>query len=156
MDATPESLIHPLLGHLVWVSEESLWVAHYHIPSGNQLTVYFNPHRTDRYAFIEPATELFRWAFDNERDVLYEAISAYLLNLYNEEWRQDDEPMLSADDFAALMQWKSVRITASSNVPIEFWYDPVKLYEFFGGLAISVRVNANLQYHEASLTWECE
>jgi hypothetical protein len=59
--------------------------------------------------------------------------------------------MLSADEFAAQLEWQLLRVTANSTVPVEFWYDPGELYESFGGHVVSVQVGAGLEFRGAHL-----
>src|SRR4051812_2084794 len=107
-----ERLAHPVFGELEWRPQESEWFTQYRLPSGIQLDVHVQPYSSDRYTFVEPAAQLFRWAPGNERTVLSEAITVYLLSLYNDGWRQEGEPVLSAAEFAAQMEWQLLRITA--------------------------------------------
>jgi hypothetical protein len=146
-----ETFAHPVFGRLEWQPKESRWFTQYRLPSGGQLDVHIQPYRTDRHAFVDPAAELFQWALNNERRILRHAVKATLLELYNEGWRQDGDPMLSADEFAAQLEWQLLRLTANSAVPVEFWYDPGELYESFGGHVVSVEVGPGLQFRSAHL-----
>lgn len=62
--------------------------------------------------------------------------------------RQDNEPALSEDEFAARLEWQLLKVTGSDIVPVEFWYDAEWL---FGGHAVVVQVGAGLQYRDAHL-----
>ncbi len=69
-----------------------------------------------------------------------------LLTLFNEEWRDDDEPEHSADDFTARMTLTD--ITASQNGDFDFWYDDGDL---FCGHAIYVRGNLTHGFTDADI-----
>ena len=146
-----ETLAHPVFGRLEWRPKESEWFTQYRLPSGVQLNIHIQPYQRDRHAFIESAAELFRWALANERRMFQEAVQTTLLELYNDGWRQEDEPVLSAEEFAAQLEWQLLRIKASDIVPVELWYDPGALYESFGGHVVSVEVGAGLQFRGAHL-----
>ncbi len=87
----------------------------------------------------------------NERRIFQDAVQTKLLELYNDGWRQEDEPVLSEEEFSAQLEWQLLKINASDVVPIEFWYDPGELYESFGGHVVSVEVDAELQFRGANL-----
>ena len=68
----------------------------------------------------------------NERQVLAEAIRAELLELYNDTWRQGDEPALSADELTTRLEWQLLDVRASGFVPIEFSYGAGELFGYHG------------------------
>jgi hypothetical protein len=138
-----ETLSHLILGALEWIPARSHWSTEYQLPSGGRLDVFVEPWPFDRYAFVEWGAELFRWALDNERRLLREALRSYVLELYYDGWRQDDEPALSEDEFAARLEWQLLKVKGSDIVLVEFWYDAEWL---FGGHAVVVEVGTGLQY----------
>ena len=85
MAEASEHLTHPVLGTLGWLPEFSHWFTQLRLPSGEWLDVIVDPADADRFEFLPRATELFRWAFDNERRVLAKAMRAELLELYNDD-----------------------------------------------------------------------
>ncbi len=148
MAEAPETLLHPVLGQLTWAAAPFHWSTEYQLPSGGRLDLFVEPYPLDHYAFLERAAELFRWALDNERRVFREALRTYVLELYNDGWRQDDEPVLPEDEFAARLEWQLLKVRGSDLVAVEFWYDAEWL---FGGHAVVVEVGAGLQYRGAHL-----
>lgn len=148
MAETSEYRTHPVLGALAWLPKHSHWFAQHRLASGGMLDVIVSPRREDRHEFLPQAAELFRWAMGNERRLFWEALRAYLLELYNDGWRQDDEPVLLEDEFAAQLEWQLLEIKASDIVPVEFWYDAGDL---FGGHGVVIQVGAELQYRSANL-----
>lgn len=143
-----ETTAHPTLGTLKWLPDDSQWHAQYRLPSGRPLDVVVGPGDQDRHEFIEPAARLFRWAIDNERRVLGDAVRAELLDLYNETWRQDDEPELTADELAARLTWELLAISASDVAPIEFGYEAGEL---FGRHSVTVEVSEELEFQDVDL-----
>ena len=91
MAEVSETLAHPVLGKLTWDPLPSL-STDINLPRAAGWTCSFEPYPCERYAFLEQAAELFRSALDNQRRVFREALRAYVLELYNEGWRQADEP----------------------------------------------------------------
>jgi hypothetical protein len=143
-----ETLSHPDLGQLAWAPAPFHWSTEYRLTSGGRLDVFVEPYPSDRYAFLDRAAELFRWALDNEQRVFREALRADVLELYNDGWRQDGEPVLSEDEFAARLEWQLLKVKGSDAVPVEFWYDADWL---FGGHAVVVQVGSGLQFQGAHL-----
>jgi hypothetical protein len=85
---------------------------------------------------------------ENERNVLSEALRAELLSLYNDTWRQSDEPILSANELEAWLEWQLLTISASEIVPVEFSYDAGELFGYHG---VTVEVDAELQFRNINL-----
>ncbi|MCI0458931.1 MAG: hypothetical protein L0Z62_18390 [Gemmataceae bacterium] len=148
MAEASENLTHPVLGTLGWLPEYSHWFTQLRLPSGEWLDVIVDPGDTDRFEFLPRAAELFRWAFDNERRVLAEAMRAELLELYNDTWRQDDEPILSSEELAARLAWTLLCVSASDLVPVEFSYDAGELFGWHG---VTVEVDAEFQFRDIDL-----
>lgn len=143
-----EHLTHPVLGTLSWLPEFSHWFTQFRLPSGEWLDVIVDPADDDRHEFLLRAAEMFRWAFDNGRRVLADAMRAELLELYNDTWRQGEEPVLSAEGLTALLEWTLLTVSASEIVPVEFSY---QAGELFGGHDIAVEVDAELQFCDIDL-----
>jgi hypothetical protein len=139
---------HPVLGTLSWLTDFSHWFAQHPLPSGGQLDVIVDPGDGDRFEFLSRASELYRWAMENERNVLSEALRAELLSLYNDTWRQSDEPILSANELEAWLEWQLLTISASEIVPVEFSYDAGELFGYHG---VTVEVDAELQFRNINL-----
>jgi hypothetical protein len=148
MAEASEYLTHPVLGTLGWLPRYSHWFAQHPRPEGGTLDVIVEPGDGDRYEFLPRAAELFQWGMDNERAVLTRAVRAYLLDLYNGGWQQDDLPVLDAEGFTAALEWQLLVVSASDTVPVVFGYDPGEL---FWGHTVSVEVDAGLQYRGAHL-----
>jgi hypothetical protein len=142
-----EKLTHPVLGTLGWLPDYSHWFTQLRLPSGEWLDVIVDPGDTDRYEFLPRAAKLFRWAFDNEQRVLATAIRAELLELYNDTWR-GDEPVLSAAELTARLEWTLLTVSASDIVPVEFGYHAGEL---FGGHGVAVEVDAELRFSDIDL-----
>lgn len=148
MAEASEHLTHPVLGTLGWLPEYSHWFAQVRLPSSEWLDVIVDPGDTDRFEFLPRAAELFQWAFDNERRVLAEAMRAKLLELYNDTWREADDPVLTAEGLTALLEWTLLRVSTSDLVPVEFSYHAGEL---FGGHGVSVAVDAELRLRDIHL-----
>jgi hypothetical protein len=148
MAEASEHLTHPVLGMLGWLPEFSWWFAELALPSGGQLDLIVDPGDDDRYAFLPRAADLFRWAMANERRVLAEAVQAELLELYNDTWRQGDEPTLSADELTERLEWQLLTVSASEIVPVEFSYDAGDLFGYHG---VTVEVDAELRFRDIDL-----
>jgi hypothetical protein len=84
----------------------------------------------------------------SERQVLAEAMRAELLELYNDTWRQGDEPVLSAKELAARLDWQLLCVSASDIVPVEFGYGAGDL---FGNHCVTIEVDAELQFRDIDL-----
>lgn len=148
MAEASEYLTHPVLGTLGWLPEFSHWFAQLPLPSGEQMDLIVDPGDGDRHEFLPRAAELFQWAMANERQVLANAMSAELLELYNDTWRQGDEPELSADVLAERLVWQSLTVSASDIVSVEFSYDAGEL---FGHHGITVEVDESLGFRDIEL-----
>ena len=148
MAEASEHLTHPVLGTLGWLPKYSHWFAQPTLPSGARLDLVVSPGDGDRFAFLPRAAELYRWALVNERAILATAVSSYLLELYNECWRQDDLPVLGSAGFTAALEWQFLEVSASEIVPVDFGYDPGDL---FGGHTVTVEVGPDLRYRGAHL-----
>ena len=148
MAEASEHLTHPILGTLGWLPEFSHWFTQRPLPSGGQLDVIVDPGDGDRFEFLPRATELFRWAMANERRVLADAMQAELLELYNNTWRQEDEPELSAEELAGRLEWQLLDISSSDIVPVEFSYDAGEL---FGCHGVTVEVDESLAFRDIDL-----
>jgi hypothetical protein len=143
-----EHLTHSVLGPLGWLPDYAHWFTQLRLPSGEWLDVIVDPGDTDRFEFLTRAAELFRWAFDNERRVLAEAMRAKLLALYNDTWRQSDEPILTAEGLTARLDWTLLDISASDIVPVEFSYEAGELFGYHG---VTVEVDADLRFRGIDL-----
>ena len=148
MAEASEHLTHPALGTLVWLPEFSHWFAQRPRPSGGQLDLIIDPGNGDRFEFLLRAAELFLWAMANERRVLADAMQAELLELYNDTWRQEDEPELSADELTARLDWQLLSVSDSDVVPVEFSYDAGEL---FGHHGVTVEVDESLAFRDIDL-----
>ena len=143
-----EHLTHSVLGTLGWLPEFSHWFTQLTLPTGGQLDVIVDPGNGDRFEFLPRAAELFQWAMANERRVLAEAMQAELLEMYNETWRQGDEPELSAAGLSARLEWQLLTVSASDFVPVEFSYDAGEL---FGHHGVAVEVDESLAFRDIDL-----
>jgi hypothetical protein len=148
MAEAPEILSNPVLGELRWEPKYDWWFSQIKLPSGDWLDVIVNPGDGDRYAFIEPAAKLFRWALDNEQRILADALRMELLELYNGAWRQGDEPVLTADGLAARLEWTLLVVSASDIVPVEFSYAAGELFGYHG---VTIEVDAKLRFRDIEL-----
>ena len=139
---------HPVFGQLEWQAEFSWWFTQYELPDGRAIDVTIDPGDGDRVHFLKRAADLFLWALANERRLLREAIGAYLLELFNESWRQADESPFDADGFEAELDWQALTISDSEVVPVEYGYDAG---DWFGGHTVSVELDAALNFRGAHL-----
>ena len=148
MAEASERLTHPVLGTLGWLPQYSHWFTQLRLPSGEWLDVVVDPGDADRLGFLPRAAELFAWAMANERRVLAEAIQAELLELYNGTWRQADEPVLSARELTARLDWQLLSVIASDVVPVEFSYGAGELFGYHG---VTVEMNRDLRFRDIEL-----
>lgn len=148
MAEASEHLTHPVLGTLGWLPDYSYWFAQLRLPSGDWLDVIVDPGDGDRFEFLPRAAELFQWAMGSERQVLAEAMQAELLELYNDTWRQADEPVLSAEELTARLDWQLLSVSASDVVPVEFSYGAGELFGYHG---VTVEVGAGLRFRDIDL-----
>lgn len=139
---------HPILGTLSWSPEDSHWFTQVPLPGGGQLDVIVDPADGDRHEFLPRAAELYQWAVANERRVLGKAMRAELLELYNDTWRRNDSPELSAKELTARLEWQLLQISASDVVPVEFSYAASDL---FGGHGVAIEVDDDLQFSDIDL-----
>jgi hypothetical protein len=109
--------------------------------------VIVDPGDGDRSEFLPRAAELFQWAMARERQVLAEAIRVELLELYNDTWRQG-EPVLSAEELTARLDWQLLTVTASDVVPVEFSYGAGELFGYHG---VTIEVDAELRFRDIDL-----
>src|SRR5262245_64886908 len=148
MAKATETLKHPVLGELRWLPDYAHWFAQLRQPAGDWLDLIVDPGDGDRHAFLGPAVKLFRWAVKTERRVLRAALRAELLELYNDTWRQEGEPKLSAKGLADQLEWSLLTVSASEVVPVEFSYEAEDL---FGGHGVTVEVDKELRFRDIEL-----
>jgi hypothetical protein len=148
MAEASEHLTHPVLGTLGWLPKYSHWFTQLRLPSGDWLDVIVDPGDGDRLGFLPRAAELFQWALSNEPRVLAEGMRAELLELYNDTWRQGDEPVLSAEELTEQLDWQMLSISASDIVPVEFGYGAGELFGYHG---VTIEVDAELRFRDIDL-----
>ena len=122
MTEASDTLEHPILGLLAWDSKSQWWVTIHRLPTGADLDVIIDSGTDNRFEFLTRAAELFQWAMVNERQVLAEAMRAELLELYNDTWRQGDEPVLSTEELTNRLDWQLLSISTNDIVPVDFSY----------------------------------
>jgi hypothetical protein len=148
MAEASDSLEHPVFGSLAWDSKYGWWQTVHRLRAGSEIDVIVDPGDEDRFEFLPKAAELFQWAVASERLVLAEALRAELLQLYNDTWRRSAEPVLSADELTAQLDWQLLSISASEIVPVEFSYGAGDL---FGCHGVTVEVDAELRFRDIDL-----
>ena len=150
MAGDSETLTHPVFGVLKWDPKHSYWFTQRELPGGGRLDVQVSPHKGDLDGFLKRAADLFLWALKNERRVLREAIQAYLLDLYNDGWRQEEDPVLTAEEFEGELTWEGLDISESEIVLVEFWYSDGGR-DLFGGHVIVIEMDDQLRRRSAHL-----
>jgi hypothetical protein len=150
MAEASEILEHPVFGSLGWLPDFDHWYTQYRRPNGHWLDVIVYPDDPDRYAAVEAAARLFPWALKNEQFILQDAMQAELLELYNDIWRGEDEPELTADELTARLDWQLVVIKTGrmSRFPVEFNYEAGYLFGYHG---VTVKVDEKLAFHDIEL-----
>jgi hypothetical protein len=148
MPEASEYVTHSVLGKLGWLPDYSHWFTQLQLPSGDWLDVIVDPGDIDRFEFLERGAELFEWAMANERRVLAEAMKVELLELYNDTWRQSDEPVLSAKQLTGRLKWELLAVSDSDIVPIEFSYGAGEL---FGHHGVTIEVDSELRFRDIDL-----
>jgi len=141
-----ESLKHPVFGQLRWEEKYSWWFAQIQLPSAKWLEVIVNPGDGDRFAFIEPAARLYRRALKAERRILRDAIREELLELYNDAWRQGDDPRLTAAELLNRLELSLIDL--DTVVPVTLSYEAG---DMFGGHGVAVEVDEELQFEDIDL-----
>lgn len=149
MTADPITFDHPVLGRLDWDAACGHWDGTAATPGGGAVRVFISPEDEDRVGFLKIAAELFLWATANERRILADAAEASLLELYNDGWRQEGEPVLTTDEFADRMAWTSVDIASSDFMPVELCYGDDD--RMFGGHSVVVQLGPDLAYRDFTL-----
>jgi hypothetical protein len=145
----PESLTHPLLGHLRWEPEFSWWSADARLPSGRVVDVVVDPGGdADGASFIAKAAELFGRVVAGEPGVRREAVRKRILELYD-HWRNEDEPRLTAEELADGLDLTFIRF--DTVVPVTLSYALGERNDVFGGHAVDVRVDEHLRVTAVSL-----
>jgi hypothetical protein len=143
-----ETLDHPVFGPLQWQPDTEYWFGSHCLPTGEQLDLIIEPLDEDRHAFLERAIELFHRALANERRILRVAMKEELLELYNDCWRQSDEPVLSAKELTQILDWLALSLSASEFAPVEFSYGADDL---FGGHFVVIHADDQMQYRDVDL-----
>ena len=143
-----DSVTHPDFGQLRWEPKSGWWSAQVKLPSGERLEVLVAPGEEDRFAFLDRAAELFRWALGAQPQILRDAIQSELLELYNDVWREPTEPELTADELAGQLEWSVVEVSASDIVPVVLSYEAGDL---FGGHSVAIEVDSELQFRDIDL-----
>ena len=144
-----ETLTHPVFGVLKWDQQCSYWLGAHEPPDGEALDVIVQPGDGERRDFLKRAADLFLWALSNERRVRSEAIEAELLDLYNDTWRQGDDPVLSAAELEEQLRWVVLEIIDDEGIPpVTFSY---RAGDLFGGHFLAVELDAGLKFRDADL-----
>ena len=144
----PETLTHPVFGEARWQEQYGWWFAQVRDAAGEWLDIVIQPGDGDRLASIEPAAELYRRAVKSERRIIRAAIRDELLELYNDTWRQGDEPKLTAGQFLDRLEFVYIGLRPTWDVPIVFSY---AAGELFGGHCVDVEVDGDLQVIDTTL-----
>jgi hypothetical protein len=147
MPQSTETLVNPVFGKLEWLDQYSHWYGEFRLSSGDVVGLFVEPVN-NRHTFIQPAEALFRWAVENERVVLFNAIRAELLELYNDTWRRESDRVLTAEELAVQLDWQLLALIESDIVPIEFSYGAG---EMFGNHGVTVEVDADLRFRGIDL-----
>jgi hypothetical protein len=140
------STTNPVFGELRWEKEYGWWSAKVRLPSAERLDVIVNPGDDDRFAVIESAAKLYRRAIKAERRILRDAVSEELLELYNETWRQGNQPKLTAKELMSQLKFSLIDI--DTVVPITLSYEAAGL---FGGHSVAILVDEDLQFQDIDL-----
>ena len=143
-----ETFTVPGLGTLEWQPNYEWWFQQRTLPSGLHLEVIIDPPGAGRHAFLPRAAELVEWALQNERHALADAVRAELLELYNDVWRREEEPAVSADEMIGRLEWQLLHISDSQSVPLELSYDAG---EMFGGHGVTVQLDGALRFRSVDL-----
>jgi hypothetical protein len=140
--------LHPVLGELRWDEEGSAWTGSFALAEGRVVELSICSDGGDRRGSLEPAAGLFTWALENQSRLLDIALRAELLVLYNDTWRAQDAPPLTAEELAGRLQWGLLELSDSDPVPVRFVYQAGSL---FGHRAVVVEVDTEGQYHDIDL-----
>lgn len=146
-----DTITHPVFGRLRWEAQYGYWFAQVRDASGG-FDVIVEPGGADRVAFLDAAADLYARALRAERQLLRTAVDCYLLELYNDGWRDSagvDEFDLTAEEFAARLRLDGVTIDLNSRFAIRLGYDAG--YDMFGGHLVEVCLDRNLKYVRSSL-----
>jgi hypothetical protein len=141
-----ESITHPVFGELRWDSQRTWWFAQIPLPSGEQVEVIVTPGDEDRIAFVELAAKLYERARKAERRILRDALREELLELYNETWRQGNQPKLTAKELTSQLTLALIEI--DTLIPVTLSYEAGDL---FGGHGVAIEVDESLQFQDIDL-----
>jgi hypothetical protein len=148
MAESSDDLTHPIFGTLRWEPDDGTWFTQVHVTSGDVIDLLITPYDEDRFAFLTRASELFQWAMVNERRILAQAVEVELLELYNNTWRRGVEPVVSAADLMAKLEWHVLCVNADAAVSLDYGYGAGAL---FGNHGLSVEVDENLRFRGIDL-----
>ena len=146
MAKSHDSITNPVFGNLRWEPQYSWWFTQVSRPSGELLDVIVEPGDGDRVAFLKQAARLYPRVMKAERRILREAIREELLELYNDVWRQGDEPRLTAHELMDRLQLSLVNL--GTVVPVTLSYEAGEL---FGGHGVAVEVDDELRFEDIDL-----
>lgn len=147
----PETITHPVFGQLRWEAQYGYWFAQVRDASGG-FDVIVEPVAGDRLARLDAAADLYSRALRAERQLLRTAVDRYLLELYNDGWRESagvDESDLTAEAFMDRLHLDGVTIDPNSRFAVRLGYVPGD--DMFGGHLVEVCLDRNLKYIRASL-----
>lgn len=147
----PETITHPVFGRLRWEAQYGHWYAQVR-DAGGGFDVTVEPGNGDRLACLDASADLYSRALRAERQLLRTAVDCYLLELYNDGWRESagvDEVDLTAEEFMARLRLDGVTIDLNSRFAVRLDYDPGD--DMFGGHLVEVCLDRNLKYIRSSL-----
>lgn len=149
--AQPDTITHSVLGKLRWEAQHGWWLAQVREASGG-FDVIVKPGGDDRFGCLDAAADLYSRALRAERQLLRTAVDLYLLELYNEGWRDSagvDETDLAAEEFIARLGFDGITISPNSRHAINLGYTVAD--DMFGGHMVDVACDRRLNYIRASL-----
>lgn len=138
----PESITHPLFGELRWDDQSESWFAQVRDSAGEWLDVVIEPGDEERHSVVERAASLFQRALPAEPRIQRAAVRQELLELYNDTWRRNDDPELTANDLIARLKFTFIKLQPGWDNPVTLSYDAGDL---FGEHAVDVELDEKLR-----------
>jgi hypothetical protein len=148
MSDQPETITHPVFGELRWEVARSVWFTQVRDATGEWIDVSVEPGNGDRFACLDGVADLYSQAMRAERQVLRTAVQKELLELYNDTWRQSDEPELTTDEFMSRLGFTFIQIRTDFKSVVILSYGAGDL---FGGHSVDVELDNELRHLNVDL-----
>jgi hypothetical protein len=144
----PETITHPVFGELRWESERAVWFTQIRDATNEWIDVSIEPEEGDRLARLDRAAELYSRAMRAERQLLRTAVRSELPELYNDTWRQANEPELTAAELVSRLVFTFIQVSPTAECAVILSCDA---RELFGGYSVDVELDSEVRYLDVNL-----